>query len=115
MYWCRPLNLLDNMIILGSFTTYLSLGLFVVIYLACYDSPGPFICASTRFFVVLAAPHITFIGNRPVIIVENYAIFCGDADEKKARGCSIAVRKNYNNLVEEFAQRRLDVPLHVLS
>ncbi|KAK6765202.1 hypothetical protein RB195_025229 [Necator americanus] len=40
--------------------------------------------------------------DRPVISIENYTLYCGDADEKEVGGCAIAVRNNYNNLVEEF-------------
>ncbi|KAK6729031.1 hypothetical protein RB195_006218 [Necator americanus] len=45
--------------------------------------------------------------DRPVISIENYTIYCGDADENKVGGCAIAVRNDYNNL----AQRRLDASL----
>ncbi|KAK6749490.1 hypothetical protein RB195_001851 [Necator americanus] len=47
--------------------------------------------------------------DRPVISTKNYTIDCGDADENKVGGCAIAVRKDYNNLMEEFgstSQRR---------
>ncbi|KAK6764260.1 hypothetical protein RB195_024541 [Necator americanus] len=40
--------------------------------------------------------------HRPVISIENYTIYCGDADENKAGGCAIAVRNDRKNLVEEF-------------
>ncbi|KAK6738277.1 hypothetical protein RB195_020408 [Necator americanus] len=40
--------------------------------------------------------------DRPVISIEIYTIYCGDADENKAGGCAIAVRNDYKNLVEEF-------------
>ncbi|KAK6735389.1 hypothetical protein RB195_018539 [Necator americanus] len=40
--------------------------------------------------------------DRPVISIENYTIYCGDADTKKVGGCAIAVRNDYNNNVEEF-------------
>ncbi|KAK6737831.1 hypothetical protein RB195_020127 [Necator americanus] len=40
--------------------------------------------------------------DRPVINVETYTICCGDGDEKKVDGCTIAVRNDYSNLVEEF-------------
>ncbi|KAK6739516.1 hypothetical protein RB195_008171 [Necator americanus] len=40
--------------------------------------------------------------ERPVISIENYTIYCGDADENKVGGCAIAVRNDYKNLVEEF-------------
>ncbi|KAK6744867.1 hypothetical protein RB195_011531 [Necator americanus] len=40
--------------------------------------------------------------DRYAISIENYTIYCGDADEKKVGSCAIAARKNYNQLVEEF-------------
>ncbi|KAK6741356.1 hypothetical protein RB195_009291 [Necator americanus] len=40
--------------------------------------------------------------DRPVISIENYTIYCGDADENKVGGCAIAVRNDYKNLVEVF-------------
>ncbi|KAK6741454.1 hypothetical protein RB195_009361 [Necator americanus] len=40
--------------------------------------------------------------DRPVISIENYTIYCGDADENKVGGCAIAVRNDYKSLVEEF-------------
>ena len=40
--------------------------------------------------------------DRPVISIENYTIYCSDADENKVGGCAIAVRNDYNNLVKEF-------------
>ncbi|KAK6765469.1 hypothetical protein RB195_025403 [Necator americanus] len=40
--------------------------------------------------------------DRPVISIENYTICCGDTDENKVGGCAIAVRNDYNNLIEEF-------------
>ncbi|KAK6743714.1 hypothetical protein RB195_010796 [Necator americanus] len=40
--------------------------------------------------------------DRPVISIENYTIYCGDADENKVCGCAIAVRNDYKNLVEGF-------------
>ncbi|KAK6764670.1 hypothetical protein RB195_024843 [Necator americanus] len=40
--------------------------------------------------------------DRPVISIEHYTIYCGDADEKKVGDCAIAVRNDYKNLVEEF-------------
>ncbi|KAK6738361.1 hypothetical protein RB195_020463 [Necator americanus] len=40
--------------------------------------------------------------DRPVISIENYTIYCGDADEDKVGGCAIAVKNDYKNLVEEF-------------
>ncbi|KAK6745411.1 hypothetical protein RB195_011874 [Necator americanus] len=40
--------------------------------------------------------------GRPVISIEDYTIYCSDADEKEVGGCAIAVRNDYNNLVEKF-------------
>ncbi|KAK6736705.1 hypothetical protein RB195_019416 [Necator americanus] len=40
--------------------------------------------------------------DRPVIIIENYITCCSDADEKKVGGCAIAVKNDYNKLMEEF-------------
>ncbi|KAK6730834.1 hypothetical protein RB195_007354 [Necator americanus] len=40
--------------------------------------------------------------DRPVISIEKYTIYCGDAGENKVGGCAIAVRNGYKNLVEEF-------------
>ncbi|KAK6762234.1 hypothetical protein RB195_023085 [Necator americanus] len=40
--------------------------------------------------------------DRPVISIKNYTIYCGDADENKASGWAIAVRNDYNNMVEKF-------------
>ncbi|KAK6736086.1 hypothetical protein RB195_019019 [Necator americanus] len=40
--------------------------------------------------------------DRPVINIENYTIYCGDADENKVDSCAIAVRNDYKKLVEEF-------------
>ncbi|KAK6764639.1 hypothetical protein RB195_024818 [Necator americanus] len=44
----------------------------------------------------------TRVRDRPAISIENYTIYCGDADENKVGGCAIAVRNDYKNLVEEF-------------
>ncbi|KAK6742353.1 hypothetical protein RB195_009928 [Necator americanus] len=52
--------------------------------------------------VPFAALQETRMRDRPVISIENYTICCGDADENKVGGCAIAVRNDYNNLVEEF-------------
>ncbi|KAK6756943.1 hypothetical protein RB195_015020 [Necator americanus] len=41
------------------------------------------------------------VTDRPINI-ENYTIYCGDADENKVGGSAIAVRNDYKNLVEEF-------------
>ncbi|KAK6729046.1 hypothetical protein RB195_006227 [Necator americanus] len=49
-----------------------------------------------------AALQETHMRDRPVISIENYTIYCGDADENKVGGCVIAVRNDYKNLVEEF-------------
>ncbi|KAK6736465.1 hypothetical protein RB195_019259 [Necator americanus] len=40
--------------------------------------------------------------DRAVINIENYTVHSGDADERKVGGCAIAVRNDYNSLVEEF-------------
>ncbi|KAK6763068.1 hypothetical protein RB195_023682 [Necator americanus] len=52
--------------------------------------------------VLFAALHETRTRNRPLVGVENYTIYCGDADEKKVGGCAMAVRNDHNTLVEEF-------------
>ncbi|KAK6757363.1 hypothetical protein RB195_015281 [Necator americanus] len=52
--------------------------------------------------VAFAALQETRMRDRPVISIENYTIYCGDADENKVGGCAIAVRNDYKNLVEEF-------------
>ncbi|KAK6735934.1 hypothetical protein RB195_018910 [Necator americanus] len=52
--------------------------------------------------VPFAALQETRMRDRPVISIENYTIYCGDADENKVDGCAIAVRNDYKNLVEEF-------------
>ncbi|KAK6757376.1 hypothetical protein RB195_015290 [Necator americanus] len=49
-----------------------------------------------------AALQETRMRDRPVISIENYTIYCGDADENKVGGCAIAVRNDYTNLVKEF-------------
>ncbi|KAK6763099.1 hypothetical protein RB195_023708 [Necator americanus] len=49
-----------------------------------------------------AALQETRIRDRPVISIENYTIYCGDADENKVGDCAIAVSNDYKNLVEEF-------------
>ncbi|KAK6749578.1 hypothetical protein RB195_001909 [Necator americanus] len=53
-------------------------------------------------YVPFAALQETRMRDRPVISIENYTIYCGDADENKVGGCAIAVRNDYKNLVEEF-------------
>ncbi|KAK6726476.1 hypothetical protein RB195_004666 [Necator americanus] len=52
--------------------------------------------------VPFAALQETRMRDRPVIRIENYTIYCGDADENKVGGCAIAVRNDYKNQVEEF-------------
>ncbi|KAK6764460.1 hypothetical protein RB195_024688 [Necator americanus] len=52
--------------------------------------------------VPFAALQETRIRDQPVLNIENYTIYCGDADEKKVGGCATAVRNDYNNLVEEL-------------
>ncbi|KAK6762431.1 hypothetical protein RB195_023231 [Necator americanus] len=62
--------------------------------------------ALSRLLRYLHAPFAvsqeTRIRDGPVISIYNYAIYCGNADERKAGGCVVAVRNDYNNLVEEF-------------
>ncbi|KAK6764281.1 hypothetical protein RB195_024557 [Necator americanus] len=56
-----------------------------------------------RYFCVpFAALQEKRMRDRPVIGIENYTIYCGDADENKVGGCAIAVRNDYKNVVEEF-------------
>ncbi|KAK6757020.1 hypothetical protein RB195_015073 [Necator americanus] len=52
--------------------------------------------------VPFAALQKTRMRDRPVFSIENYTIYCGDADENKAGGGATAVRNDYKNLVEEF-------------
>ncbi|KAK6760760.1 hypothetical protein RB195_021999 [Necator americanus] len=52
--------------------------------------------------VPFAALQETRMRDRLVMSIENYTIYCGDADENKVGGCAIAVRNDYKNLVEEF-------------
>ncbi|KAK6765036.1 hypothetical protein RB195_025103 [Necator americanus] len=52
--------------------------------------------------VPFAAQQETRMRDLPVISIENYTIYCDDADENKVGGCAIAVRNDYKNLVEEF-------------
>ncbi|KAK6757532.1 hypothetical protein RB195_015382 [Necator americanus] len=52
--------------------------------------------------VPFAALQETRMRDRSVISIENYTIYCGDADENRVGGCTIAVRNDYKNLVEEF-------------
>ncbi|KAK6762743.1 hypothetical protein RB195_023450 [Necator americanus] len=49
-----------------------------------------------------AALQETRIRDRPLICIDNYTIYCSDADERKVGDCAIAVRNDYNNLVKEF-------------
>ncbi|KAK6736619.1 hypothetical protein RB195_019362 [Necator americanus] len=55
--------------------------------------------------VLFAALQETRMRDWPVISIENYTIYRGDADENKVGGCAIAVRNDYKNLVEEFGSR----------
>ncbi|KAK6748399.1 hypothetical protein RB195_001179 [Necator americanus] len=55
-----------------------------------------------RYLCVPFAASAFCMRDRPVISIENYTIYCGDADENKVGGCAIAVRNDYKNLVEEF-------------
>ncbi|KAK6735112.1 hypothetical protein RB195_018354 [Necator americanus] len=56
-----------------------------------------------RYFCVpFAALQETRMRDRPVISIENYTIYCGNADENKVGGCAIAMRNDYKKLVEEF-------------
>ncbi|KAK6764462.1 hypothetical protein RB195_024689 [Necator americanus] len=59
-------------------------------------------CLCDYLCVTFAALQETRIRDRPIISIENYTLYCGDADENKVGGCAIAVRNDYNNLVEEF-------------
>ncbi|KAK6764395.1 hypothetical protein RB195_024644 [Necator americanus] len=52
-----------------------------------------------------AALQKTRISDRALISIDNYTIYCGDADEGKVGGCSMFVRNDYNNLVEEFGSK----------
>ncbi|KAK6750319.1 hypothetical protein RB195_002346 [Necator americanus] len=52
--------------------------------------------------VPFAALQETRMRDRPVISIENYPTYCGDADENKVGGCAIAVRNDYKNLVEKY-------------
>ncbi|KAK6736495.1 hypothetical protein RB195_019278 [Necator americanus] len=42
------------------------------------------------------------IRDRSLISIDNYNIHCADADWTKVSGYAIAVRDDYNNLVEDF-------------
>ncbi|KAK6730536.1 hypothetical protein RB195_007164 [Necator americanus] len=44
--------------------------------------------------------------------IENYTIYCGDDHERKVGGSAVAVKNDYNTLVEEFAQCLPDAPLY---
>ncbi|KAK6763050.1 hypothetical protein RB195_023666 [Necator americanus] len=49
------------------------------------------LCRLLRYlWVPFAAPQETRMRARPVISIENYTIYCGDADENKVDGCAIA-------------------------
>ncbi|KAK6733047.1 hypothetical protein RB195_017049 [Necator americanus] len=52
--------------------------------------------------VPFAALQETHMRDRSVISIENYTMYCGDADENKVGDCAIVVRNNYKNLVEGF-------------
>ncbi|KAK6735306.1 hypothetical protein RB195_018479 [Necator americanus] len=52
--------------------------------------------------VPFAALQETRTTDRPAIRIENNTIYCGDVDENKVGGWAIAMRNDYNNLVEEF-------------
>ncbi|KAK6746125.1 hypothetical protein RB195_012314 [Necator americanus] len=62
-----------------------------------------------RLLRYLCVPFVALQGtrfrDRPVIGIENYTIYCGDANEKKVDGCALAVKNDYNNLVEEFGSK----------
>ncbi|KAK6742957.1 hypothetical protein RB195_010309 [Necator americanus] len=62
--------------------------------------------ALSRLLRYLSVPFAVLQGarmrDRPIISIESCIIYCSDADEKKVGGCAIAVRNDYNNLVEEF-------------
>ncbi|KAK6757132.1 hypothetical protein RB195_015137 [Necator americanus] len=49
-----------------------------------------------------AALQETRIKDRTLISIDNYTIYCGDADERKVGGCATTVRNDYDYLVEEF-------------
>ncbi|KAK6761542.1 hypothetical protein RB195_022563 [Necator americanus] len=72
--------------------------------------------ALSRLLRYLCVPFValqeTRMRDRPSISIENYTIYCGDADENKVGGCAIAMRKDYNNLWRNSAQRRLDAPFY---
>ncbi|KAK6743473.1 hypothetical protein RB195_010625 [Necator americanus] len=50
------------------------------------------------FSVPFAALQEGRVRDWPVITIENYTTYCGDADMKKEGGCATAVRNDYNNL-----------------
>ncbi|KAK6742228.1 hypothetical protein RB195_009847 [Necator americanus] len=52
--------------------------------------------------VSFAAVQETRIRGRSVISIGDYAIDCVNIDERKVESCTIAVRNEYNKLVEEF-------------
>ncbi|KAK6748899.1 hypothetical protein RB195_001492 [Necator americanus] len=71
--------------------------------------------ALSRLLRYLCVPFVvlqeTRMRDRPVISIENYTIYCGDADENKVGGCVIAVRNDYKNLVEEFGSTSSRCPM----
>lgn len=54
------------------------------------------------FHAPFAALQETRLKDRPVINVGEYAIYCGNADDRRVGGCAIAVRKDFNGMIEEF-------------
>ncbi|KAK6762940.1 hypothetical protein RB195_023591 [Necator americanus] len=60
--------------------------------------------ALSRLLRYLHAPFAagTTHRDRPLFSIDNYTIYCSDAEERKVGGCAIAVRNDYNNLVEKF-------------
>ncbi|KAK6732681.1 hypothetical protein RB195_016822 [Necator americanus] len=71
---------------------------------------------SCKRFAILQETRIT---NPPAISVGDYTtvamlMYCGDANEEgeRERGCAVAMRNDYKNLVEE-PQRRQDASMYV--
>ncbi|KAK6735793.1 hypothetical protein RB195_018810 [Necator americanus] len=60
--------------------------------------------ALSRLLRHLLAPFVTLQEMREDVPISsnNYTIYCGDPDEKKVGGCAVAVRNDYNILVEGF-------------
>ncbi|KAK6736699.1 hypothetical protein RB195_019412 [Necator americanus] len=52
--------------------------------------------------VPFAALQETRMSDRPVISTEKFIIDCSDADKKKVGGSVVAVKNDYNKLMEEF-------------